>query len=122
MVEISIYLLFLWCCFTTFLRTPYLVIRYINLKKVINNNEGKYTKCMSKVKIWVISVVCLPLTTSFVMFMCEFFGDSYFLGFFMLLGVLGASQFITNFWLAPKVENLEIEFEQSENQQENKNW
>lgn len=103
-----VYSLFLAGCFTAFLLTPYLIIRYINLKN-INNSKCKY---LSKPKVWLISIVCSPLTVCLVMFLCEFFGDSYFLGFFMLLGVLALSPFLAYF-LLPKVKKLEEEFEQN---------
>lgn len=104
-----VYSLFLSGCFTAFLWTPYLIIRYITLKRFIHAKKCNY---LSKVKVWLLTILCLPLTVSFVMFFCEYFGDSAFLGFFMLIGVLCVSPFLAYF-LLPKVKKLEAEFDKS---------
>lgn len=45
-------------------------------------------------KLYLYSVLALPVTSSLVVLFCSTFGDSSFLGFFMLLGFLGASPFV----------------------------
>lgn len=42
----------------------------------------------------LLSVLAVPLTSTFVVFICSTLGDDYFLGFFMLLGFLGLAPFL----------------------------
>lgn len=45
-------------------------------------------------KLYLYSVLAVPVTSFLVVLFCSTFGDNSFLGFFMLLGFLGASPFV----------------------------
>lgn len=104
---VSVQLLFISGCFTMFYMIPYYIIRYINLKMVLAG-KGRY---LSKFKSGLWAVVCVPVAVIAVMCFCEYFGDSSFLGFFMLLGFLALSPFATWF-LGEKVKKLEWKYEE----------
>ncbi|MFI3116189.1 MAG: hypothetical protein R3Y12_08640 [Clostridia bacterium] len=108
-----VYTLFIAGMFATFLWVPYLIIRYIHLKNYLSLDPfKKKCKYISKAKIWGILIVASPLTASLTVFLCDYFGDGYFLSFFMFLGVLVACPCLACCF-HPKVKKLEEQLNQT---------
>lgn len=111
---LMVYVLFFGGCFYAFIWSPYVLIRFIvlkkYLKKVDDSNNCYDKKCLSKKICWGLAFVLSPLTSTLVVNMCVFLGDNYFLGFYMLLGSLAVIPIIASL-ISKKLPLLEDEVE-----------
>lgn len=88
------------------MKIPFLIIRYVSLKQ---------DKDLSKRKAWSISGLCVPLTSSSILYICNYVGDGAFYCIFVLLAFLIISPLLVHFWLLPKVRKLEEEIKKNLN-------